>query len=148
MFAGDGKVVRSPDRTCSILDKSILIAIASIATSRTRGSSYQLKLINDITTRKSSRATTNRIPNGPFYRRRCCSNYAGEMAEQERSEAEQFVVTGSLLDARRAGADVPLVGQLLQVSARFGPDAVAAFAKHAGDDNPIHLDDNYARRGG
>ncbi|CAN0348158.1 unnamed protein product [Ectocarpus sp. 6 AP-2014] len=61
---------------------------------------------------------------------------------------EQFVVTGSLLDARRAGSDSPLPGQFLSISHAFGPEAVAAFAAHAGDDNPIHLDENYARQTG
>lgn len=63
-------------------------------------------------------------------------------------EDEQFTVTGSLLDARRSGTDVPLAGQFLELSATFGPEAIAAFAKHTGDDNPIHLDDAYARHGG
>lgn len=61
---------------------------------------------------------------------------------------QQFVVTGSLLDARRGGADEPLPGQFLQLSHVFGPEAVAAFATHAGDNNPIHLDQDYARRAG
>lgn len=61
---------------------------------------------------------------------------------------ERFVVTGSLLEARRAGADSPLPGQFLSISHIFGPDAVAAFATHAGDDNPIHLDQEYARNAG
>lgn len=63
-------------------------------------------------------------------------------------ERERFVVTGSLLEARRAGADSPLPGQFLSISHVFGPDAVAAFATHAGDNNPIHLDQEYARHAG
>lgn len=60
----------------------------------------------------------------------------------------EFEVTGSLLDARRAGADIPSQGEFLQLSHAFGPEAVAAFAAFSGDDNPIHLDDHYARYGG
>lgn len=63
-------------------------------------------------------------------------------------ERERFVVTGSLLEARRAGADSPLPGQFLSISHVFGADAVAAFATHAGDNNPIHLDQEYARHAG
>ena len=54
-------------------------------------------------------------------------------------------MTGSLLDARRAGEDCPLPGQFLAVSHAFGPEAVAAFAAHVGDNNPIHLDEEFAR---
>lgn len=64
------------------------------------------------------------------------------------TDRQEFEVRGSLLDARRAGADSPSAGEFLEVSHAFGPEAVAAFAKHAGDNNPIHLDDSYARRGG
>ena len=64
------------------------------------------------------------------------------------NERERFVVTGSLLEARRAGADSPLPGQFLSISHAFGPDAVAAFANQAGDINPIHLDQEYARQAG
>lgn len=63
-------------------------------------------------------------------------------------DGAEFEVTGSLLEARRAGADAPSTGQFLELSHAFGPNAVAAFAAYAGDDNPIHLDDGYARRGG
>ena len=58
------------------------------------------------------------------------------------------MVTGSLLDARRAGADSPLPGQFLALSHAFDAEAVAAFAAHAGDNNPIHLDEEYARQAG
>ncbi|CAN0273793.1 unnamed protein product, partial [Scytosiphon promiscuus] len=77
--------------------------------------------------------------------RRRLSGLASGDAERE---GERFLVTGSLLDARRAGADSPLPGQFLSVSHAFGPEAVAAFAAHAGDDNPIHVDENYARNVG
>lgn len=58
------------------------------------------------------------------------------------------MVTGSLLDARRAGADSPVPGQFLSLSHAFDAEAVAAFAAHAGDNNPIHLDEEYARQAG
>lgn len=76
-----------------------------------------------------------------FHRRRCFSDNAG-------GYGEQFDVTGSLLDARREGRDCPLPGQFLAVSHAFGREAVAAFATHAGDNNPIHLDEEYARSAG
>lgn len=72
----------------------------------------------------------------------------GVSSSDPKQGREQFVVTGSLLDARRAGSDSPLPGQFLSISHAFGPEAVAAFAAHAGDDNPIHLDDNYAKQTG
>lgn len=57
-------------------------------------------------------------------------------------------MTGSLLDARRAGSDSPVPEQFLSLSHSFGAEAVAAFAAHAGDNNPIHLDEEYARQAG
>lgn len=71
----------------------------------------------------------------------------GEQSVRTASE-QGFDVTGTLLDARRAGADSPLPGQYLALSHAFGPEAVAAFAAHAGDNNPIHLDEEYARSSG
>ncbi len=72
----------------------------------------------------------------------------GGFDPKQEKEGHRFIVTGSLLDARRAGSDSPVPGQFLSVSHTFGPEAVAAFAAHAGDDNPIHLDEEYARRAG
>jgi len=72
----------------------------------------------------------------------------GVVDPKQEKEGDRFVVTGSLLDARRAGSDSPVPGQFLAVSHAFGPEAVAAFAAHAGDDNPIHLDEEYARKAG
>lgn len=39
-------------------------------------------------------------------------------------------------------------GQSLSLSHAFDAEAVAAFAAHAGDNNPIHLDEDYARQVG
>ena len=66
-------------------------------------------------------------------------------SDDARVYGEQFAVTGSLLDARRAGEDCPLPGQFLAVSHAFGPEAVAAFAAHVGDNNSIHIDEEFDR---
>lgn len=87
-------------------------------------------------------------------RRRFCDGGAppppatGGIHSPPEREEDRFVVTGSLLDARRAGSDSPVPGQFLSLSHAFGAEAVAAFAAHAGDNNPIHLDKEYARQAG
>lgn len=87
--------------------------------------------------------TKTELPASNFYshRWRCFSDNSG-------GYGKQFDVTGSLLDARREGRDCPLPGQFLAVSHAFGQEAVAAFATHTGDNNPIHLDVEYARSAG
>ncbi|CAM9558211.1 unnamed protein product [Pylaiella littoralis] len=72
----------------------------------------------------------------------------GSNSDPLRAERGRFVVTGSLLDARRAGSDSPVPGQFLCVSHAFNPEAVESFAAHVGDDNPIHVDEEYARHAG
>lgn len=61
---------------------------------------------------------------------------------------DRFPVTGTLLDARRSGVEVPQPGQWLEVKHSFPQASVTAFAEHAGDDNPIHLNEDYAKTGG
>ncbi|CAM9263838.1 unnamed protein product [Choristocarpus tenellus] len=77
--------------------------------------------------------------------RRCVTGKAGRLHRGFCDKQTDFLVTGSLLDARRRGVDVPSKGQYLTITHKFGPQAVSAFAKYTGDDNPIHLDDQYAK---
>jgi 3-hydroxybutyryl-CoA dehydratase len=46
----------------------------------------------------------------------------------------------------RKAAPLPLVGASAQRTRTFADDAVALFALASGDENPIHLDEDYASR--
>ncbi|CAM9145829.1 unnamed protein product [Discosporangium mesarthrocarpum] len=76
------------------------------------------------------------------------SGSAHSMHTVRGSRLDRLRVTGSLLDSRVSGQDVPSKGQFLQISHKFDHEAVSAFAKHTGDDNPLHLDEKFARGGG
>ncbi|KAG5177432.1 dehydratase [Tribonema minus] len=43
---------------------------------------------------------------------------------------------------------MPQVGQWMEVKHTFPQEAVDAFAKYSGDNNPIHLSEEYAKGGG
>ncbi|CAM9093051.1 unnamed protein product [Phaeothamnion confervicola] len=75
-----------------------------------------------------------------LFRRRLCATAATAWSRPLSS----FVVQGSLLEARRAGDLVPRAGQTLLVVHSFDGHSVGAFAALAGDNNPIHLDEQFA----
>lgn len=57
----------------------------------------------------------------------------------------QNKITGPLVDTRKSKGDIK-VDMYAELPHTFGPADVLTFAQVCGDDNPLHLDDDYARK--
>ena len=57
----------------------------------------------------------------------------------------KHVMSGSLMRAARDPAVLPAVGDYVELERSFDADATAAFASLSGDDNPLHLSEEFAR---
>lgn len=64
------------------------------------------------------------------------SNRAGSQISREFSS---FQITGTLLSKG------PVIGSIAEITHTFDPSSVASFANVCGDNNPIHLDSEFAK---
>jgi hypothetical protein len=75
------------------------------------------------------------------------SKHAAALFATASTPPSSFLVFGSLVDALESGGKYPLPGQQLSLKHAFPKASVEIFSEIAGDNNPIHLDEHFAKDG-